>query len=83
MSSDFQRRFKGKTEIMNKNGISGLIQNTATPIEKSTEIKTLNVNQFQPYDNYQMPNGNINPNINMDQLNELEEGLMKNMEEIN
>lgn len=51
MSSDFHNRFKGKTEIMNKQGINGIVQNSATPIDKSEGLKTLNVNQYQPYRN--------------------------------
>lgn len=49
MSSDFQRRFKGKTEILNKQGINGIVGSSNTPIEKSEGTKILNVNQFQPY----------------------------------
>jgi len=34
MSSDFKRRFQGRATILDKNGISGLVQGTLTPVQK-------------------------------------------------
>jgi len=87
MSSDFQRRFKGKTEILNKQGINGIVGSSNTPIEKSEGTKILNVNQFQPYQNEDIPynmNSNFNQyNMNMHELNQAEDNLARQMDNIN
>merc|ERR1712224_1126517 len=85
MSSDFQRRFRGKTEILNKQGINGIVGSSNNPIEKPEGIPVLNVNQYQPYqtDGSSMSNNYNNYNMNMQEINTLENNLNKQVDNIN
>lgn len=72
---------------MNKHGINGLVHNSVTPIDKEG-IKVLNVNQFQPNqnDDYYNMGGQYNQqntNYNMEDLNNMEENLVKQMGNMN
>jgi hypothetical protein len=87
MSSDFQRRFQGKTEMLNKQGINGIVGSSNTPIDKPHGGQMLNVNQFQPYrkflifrikTNLMIANDDMYPNVN-NQYNQY--GM--NMQELN
>ena len=50
MSSEFQRRFQGRTTTMNKAGISGMVKNSKIPIQKAPapEFETDDYNQYNP-----------------------------------
>lgn len=87
MSSDFQRRFQGKTEMLNKQGINGIVGSSNTPIDKPQGAQMVNVNQFQPYPNDDMyPNVNNQYNqygMNMQELNNMEDNLNRQMDDLN
>ncbi|CAD8193118.1 unnamed protein product [Paramecium pentaurelia] len=41
---DFKTRFQGRTSIMNKNGVLGILQNTSQPIKKQFDSQNIQTN---------------------------------------